>query len=200
MRRPSTVVTERWYSPDLQIAVMTVHTDPMMGTVTTKLVNVTQGAPDASSVPGAFRLHCTIGKAWRPDVRSDEAVGSRRPELTRRIALSRDVAAAFHRVDNSSPRVDNRPGANRRTILPRSDNGLAPGNGMLRIRPTHLALGFLLLGSRFVRGARDEHRPSERAHRSWFGSRSRTNGQPVTGFESSFDNRLRRSCRRYVYG
>jgi hypothetical protein len=43
-----TVSTERWYSPSLQIAVMTVHTDPMMGTVTTKLVNVTPGAPDAS--------------------------------------------------------------------------------------------------------------------------------------------------------
>jgi len=43
-----TVVTERWYSPDLQIVVMTTHTDPMMGKVTTKLVNVTQGAPDAT--------------------------------------------------------------------------------------------------------------------------------------------------------
>jgi len=43
-----TVVTERWYSPDLQIVVMTTHTDPMMGKVTTKLVNVSQVAPDAS--------------------------------------------------------------------------------------------------------------------------------------------------------
>jgi hypothetical protein len=52
------VVTERWYSPDLQIAVMTVHTDPMMGTVTTKLVNVTQGVPDASlfQVPSGYTL------------------------------------------------------------------------------------------------------------------------------------------------
>jgi hypothetical protein len=46
--KPIIVVTERWYSPDLQIAVMTVHTDPMMGTVTTKLVNVTRGEPDAA--------------------------------------------------------------------------------------------------------------------------------------------------------
>ena len=45
---PITVVTERWYSPDLQIVVQTTHTDPMMGKVTTKLVSVTQGAPDAS--------------------------------------------------------------------------------------------------------------------------------------------------------
>jgi len=53
-----TVSTERWYSPELRIAVMTVHTDPMMGTVTTKLVNVTQGAPDASlfQVPSDYKV------------------------------------------------------------------------------------------------------------------------------------------------
>lgn len=53
-----TVSTDRWYSPDLQIAVMTVHTDPMMGTVTTKLVNVTPGAPDASlfQVPSDYTV------------------------------------------------------------------------------------------------------------------------------------------------
>src|SRR5271157_1240799 len=53
-----TVVTERWYSPDLQIVVMTTHTDPMMGTVTTKLASLTQGAPDATlfQVPSDFTM------------------------------------------------------------------------------------------------------------------------------------------------
>ena len=56
--KPIEVVTERWYSPDLQIAVMTVHTDPMMGTMTTKLVNVTRGDPDASlfQVPSDYKV------------------------------------------------------------------------------------------------------------------------------------------------
>jgi hypothetical protein len=56
--KPISVVTERWYSPDLQVAVMTVHTDPMMGTVTTKLSNVIQGAPDASlfQVPSDYTV------------------------------------------------------------------------------------------------------------------------------------------------
>ena len=56
--KPITVVTERWYSPDLKIAVMTTHTDPMMGTVTTKLVNVTKGEPDASlfQVPSDYKV------------------------------------------------------------------------------------------------------------------------------------------------
>lgn len=56
--KPISVVTERWYSPDLQIAVMTVHTDPMMGTVTARLVSVTQGAPDAAlfQVPSDYTV------------------------------------------------------------------------------------------------------------------------------------------------
>ena len=64
--KPIEVVTERWFSPDLQIAVMTVHTDPMMGTVTTKLVNVVRGDPDASlfQVPSDYRVE--VGKPNEP--------------------------------------------------------------------------------------------------------------------------------------
>ncbi len=62
--KPIEVVTERWFSPDLQIAVLTVHTDPMMGTVTTKLVNVSRGDPDASlfQVPSDYKI-----EAGRPN-------------------------------------------------------------------------------------------------------------------------------------
>jgi|SRR5271165_1311718 len=60
--KPIAVVTERWYSPDLQITVLTMHTDPMMGSVTTKLVNVTRGDPDASlfQVPSDYKVE--VGK------------------------------------------------------------------------------------------------------------------------------------------
>ena len=60
--KPIAVVTERWYSPDLQITVLTTHTDPMMGSVTTKLVNVTRGDPDASlfQVPADYKIE--VGK------------------------------------------------------------------------------------------------------------------------------------------
>jgi hypothetical protein len=61
-----TVVTERWYSPELQLVVQTTHSDPMMGTVTTKLVTVTPGAPDATlfQVPADYTLQS--GKAGDP--------------------------------------------------------------------------------------------------------------------------------------
>jgi hypothetical protein len=64
--KPIEVVTERWYSPDLQIAVMTVHTDPMMGTVTSKLVNVVRSDPDASlfQVPSDYKLE--VGRPNEP--------------------------------------------------------------------------------------------------------------------------------------
>ena len=56
--KPIEVVTERWYSPDLQIAVLTTHTDPMMGTVTAKMVSVLRGDPDPSlfQVPSDYKL------------------------------------------------------------------------------------------------------------------------------------------------
>jgi hypothetical protein len=62
--KPIEVVTERWYSPDLQIAVMTTHTDPMMGTVTAKMVSVVRGDPDPTlfQVPSDYKL-----EAGRPN-------------------------------------------------------------------------------------------------------------------------------------
>lgn len=64
--KPIEVVTERWYSPDLQIAVMTSHTDPMMGTVTAKMVSVVRGDPDPSlfQVPSDYKLEA--GKPNQP--------------------------------------------------------------------------------------------------------------------------------------
>jgi hypothetical protein len=64
--KPIEVVTERWYSADLQMAVMTTHTDPMMGTVTAKMVSVVRGDPDPSlfQVPSDYKLEA--GKPNQP--------------------------------------------------------------------------------------------------------------------------------------
>jgi hypothetical protein len=55
--QPIVVVTERWYSTDLQLPLTTTHTDPMMGTVTTNLTNITRTAPDPSlfQVPSDYK-------------------------------------------------------------------------------------------------------------------------------------------------
>jgi len=55
--KPIEVVTERWFSSDLQLPVLIVHTDPLMGTASTKVTSVTRGEPDASlfQVPADYK-------------------------------------------------------------------------------------------------------------------------------------------------
>lgn len=56
--KPITVTTERWVSTDLQIPLATMHTDPMMGNMTTTVTSVTRGEPDASlfQVPSDYKI------------------------------------------------------------------------------------------------------------------------------------------------
>ena len=50
--RPISAVSERWYSPELQLNMMTVHSDPRSGEETFRLMNVRRGDPD----PALFLL------------------------------------------------------------------------------------------------------------------------------------------------
>ena len=43
--RPIEIVSERWYSPELQLVVMTRHSDPRSGETTYKLTNVNRSEP-----------------------------------------------------------------------------------------------------------------------------------------------------------
>ena len=56
--KPINVVTERWFSSDLQLPLMVVHTDPLMGTATTKVSSVNRSEPDASlfQVPPDYKI------------------------------------------------------------------------------------------------------------------------------------------------
>ena len=46
--KPIVIVTERWYSSELQTYVMTKKTDPVMGDTVTQLTNIQRTEPDAS--------------------------------------------------------------------------------------------------------------------------------------------------------
>ncbi|MBC7929384.1 MAG: hypothetical protein H7Z38_02355 [Rubrivivax sp.] len=56
--QPIQVVDERWYSPDLQVVVMTRHSDPRFGETTYKLTNIQRGEPSAAlfQVPSDYTL------------------------------------------------------------------------------------------------------------------------------------------------
>jgi hypothetical protein len=43
--QPITIVSESWYSPDLQVTVLSKHFDPRMGEIVFRLTNISRGAP-----------------------------------------------------------------------------------------------------------------------------------------------------------
>ena len=56
--RPIEIVTERWYSPELQLVVMTRHSDPRSGEMTYKLTNINRSEPAKSlfEVPSDYTV------------------------------------------------------------------------------------------------------------------------------------------------
>jgi hypothetical protein len=61
--KPIEVVTERWYSTDLQIPMAVTHTDPMMGTMSSQVTSITRGEPSASlfQVPSDYKVESGRG-------------------------------------------------------------------------------------------------------------------------------------------
>ena len=66
--KPIQVVTENWYSPELQLIVMSRHLDPLSGEHVFRLVNVkrTEPAADLFSVPAGFRIEGPPDRAPEP--------------------------------------------------------------------------------------------------------------------------------------
>ena len=57
-QRDIDVISERWYSPDLQVVVQTHRADPRMGKSTYRLVKLVRGEPDARlfEVPSGYTI------------------------------------------------------------------------------------------------------------------------------------------------
>src|SRR5271165_93013 len=57
------IVSERWYSPDLQIVVKSTHSDPQMGTTTYQVTNIQKAEPAASlfAVPADYTVKAGHG-------------------------------------------------------------------------------------------------------------------------------------------
>jgi hypothetical protein len=56
--RPIEIVFERWYSPELQVVVMTRHSDPRFGETVYRLTNISRSEPDPTlfEVPAEYRV------------------------------------------------------------------------------------------------------------------------------------------------
>jgi hypothetical protein len=60
--QPITVLAEQWFSPDLQVLVMTRHSDPRTGETVYRLTNIVRGEPDRSmfEVPADYTIKSNV--------------------------------------------------------------------------------------------------------------------------------------------
>ncbi|HKT46012.1 MAG TPA: hypothetical protein VJP87_00675 [Candidatus Acidoferrales bacterium] len=65
--KPIVITFESWYSPDLQLVVMSKRSDPRFGTTTYNLTNVQRSEPDAAlfTVPSDYTVKQGFGKGLR---------------------------------------------------------------------------------------------------------------------------------------
>jgi hypothetical protein len=65
--KPIVIVTERWYSPDLQMYVLTKTTDPLMGNTVFQLTNIERAEPEPSlfQVPSDYTVNQRRGRGIR---------------------------------------------------------------------------------------------------------------------------------------
>ena len=68
------IVSERWYSPELQVVVMSRHSDPRLGETTYRLKDLSRGEPDRSlfEVPADFKVSdAPIRKVFRRELKTE---------------------------------------------------------------------------------------------------------------------------------
>jgi hypothetical protein len=65
--RPIEIVSERWYSPELQMVVMSKHSDPRSGETTYRLTNLRREAPAKSlfEVPAGYTMEANENRIMR---------------------------------------------------------------------------------------------------------------------------------------
>lgn len=71
--QPIEIVSESWYSSELQTVVMTRHSDPRMGETTYRLTNINRSEPARSlfEVPSDYTIQETIAPAMRYKIESE---------------------------------------------------------------------------------------------------------------------------------
>ena len=72
--RPIEIVSERWYSPELQLVLMTRHSDPRMGETTYKLTNISRTEPAKTlfEVPSDYTIKSGLQTPLRKKLAPEE--------------------------------------------------------------------------------------------------------------------------------
>jgi hypothetical protein len=68
--QPINIVTESWYSPELQVTVMRKHTDPRHGEMNYRLTNIKRSEPDRSlfEVPADYTIKESVSPRMKLDL------------------------------------------------------------------------------------------------------------------------------------
>ena len=71
--QPIDIVSEKWYSAELQTLVMSKHSDPRIGETTYRLTNINRSEPAHSlfEVPSDYTIHDTIAPGMRYKIESE---------------------------------------------------------------------------------------------------------------------------------
>jgi hypothetical protein len=71
--QPINIVTESWYSPELQVTVMRKHTDPRQGEMVYRLTNIKRAEPDHSlfEVPADYTVKEMIPSRMKMDMENE---------------------------------------------------------------------------------------------------------------------------------
>lgn len=81
---PLNIVSEQWYSPELQLLLMTKHSDPRTGETIYRLTNILRAEPDRTlfEVPADYAMHSEIElKRLQEKLELEKRVqGKRKPE------------------------------------------------------------------------------------------------------------------------
>ena len=69
---PIQIVSERWYSPDLQVVVMSKHSDPRVGETVYRLTNIVRSEPSPTlfEVPADYKVDESPAHTFRMKTKS----------------------------------------------------------------------------------------------------------------------------------
>ena len=76
------IVSESWYSPELQVVIMSKHTDPRMGEHTYRLTNITRAEPARTlfEVPSDYTIKETVPPDMKFKIEREMRESKRKPE------------------------------------------------------------------------------------------------------------------------
>ena len=97
--QPIAILSEQWFSPDLQVLVSIRHSDPRGGETTFRLTNIVRAEPDRSlfEVPADYTIKETgiRRRSFKQQFDKVPCIGRRQPQPQRHSSCRRDCSSCL---------------------------------------------------------------------------------------------------------